>query len=571
MHIAKYLASMALAVLTLPGKPASAQLSCSTTRQTASQPDHTAGTWEGRISGDGQSIAFRSVSMIFVGLPASSSNQVFHKDIASGQYRLVSRAQGPLAGANGNSDDLTISNDGRYVAFYSLSTNLDADVNGPGCFRWDSQTGEIQRADLRPDGLAPNKWGRDPAISPDGRYVAFRSTATDLVVPTLNPPHIFLRDMESNQVWRVSEAAPGIEQHGGSVSVPEVSANGDYVVYRGTATNLLGGAWIGPAVNSNVFVWERATGNVNSPTNDLGQIASGSNADEPQISDDGRYVVFTDQRDYLVPGDPGFVDVFLADLSTGTLTRVTTPPGGGGAGANCWRGMLSGDGGTVVFETTSSLFDLTGVGGYDIFAYNVGSGQFTPVDVGSDGSPDLTSASNAADVSYDGSRFIWQSPDASIAPGDTNGALDILMRSCQPTAPPIFYCTAKTSSASCIAQVATNDPLEGPASEAGDYTVVANAVQGGKNGIFFFGTFGPAAVPFLNGLLCVQPPVMRTMIQASHGTSPLTCDGSFQLIINDLQAPSNQSPGGAIWVQAWYRDPAGDGTALSNAVQIEFH
>jgi len=146
----------------------------------------------------------------------------------------------------------------------------------------------------------------------------------------------------------------------------------------------------------------------------------------------------------------------------------------------------------------------------------------------------------------------------------------------EPPSGPQPYCTAKTSSAGCIASVTTNMPSVQPTSGAGDYSVIANGVQGFKPGIMFFGVNGPAAIPFSGGTLCMNPPLGRAPIQLSNGTGPATCDGMFTQNVNDGSVSPNldQGPGTSNWCQFWNRDPDNGagvlGTQLSNAIQLDY-
>ena len=141
---------------------------------------------------------------------------------------------------------------------------------------------------------------------------------------------------------------------------------------------------------------------------------------------------------------------------------------------------------------------------------------------------------------------------------------------------PTVYCTAKTSSSGCVTQIGTS--LSGnPITGANDYSVTASSVQGIKNGILFGGNGGPAAIPFSGGTLCVNPPTRRSPLQGSGGSTPISCDGSYSLVVNDgltFPAGLDAGAGNSGWYQYWCHDPmngAGTlGTALSNAVQLDF-
>lgn len=141
---------------------------------------------------------------------------------------------------------------------------------------------------------------------------------------------------------------------------------------------------------------------------------------------------------------------------------------------------------------------------------------------------------------------------------------------------PQIYCTPKVSSAFCINFIgtsSTNDPVSG----ASDFTVDCTDVQGLKNGLLFGGISGPAALPFVGGTLCVNPPTKRGPIMNSGGSNPNLCDGSYSQLVNDGQVIPiglDAGSGNTGWYQFWYRDPGnglGDlGTALSDAVKLDF-
>jgi len=142
---------------------------------------------------------------------------------------------------------------------------------------------------------------------------------------------------------------------------------------------------------------------------------------------------------------------------------------------------------------------------------------------------------------------------------------------------PTTYCTAKTSSAGCVASITTTNPFGQPTSGAGDYSVVGEDMQGGKFGVLFGGPTGPDNAPFNGGVLCVAPPLKRGPVLNSFGTNPLTCDGGMSTLVNDgtiLPTGLDAGSGNSGWYQYWYRDPQNGvgllGTALSNAIQLDF-
>ena len=163
-------------------------------------------------------------------------------------------------GTQGNdvSSVLSISADGRYVAFTSNASNLvPGDTNGFGdIFVYDRQTDTIERVSVASDGTQGNDRSVAPSISADGRYVAFVSYASNLVPGDTNgASDIFVYDRQTDTIERVSLAADGTEGDRASDS-PSISADGRYVAFVSYASNLVSGDTNG---ETDVFVYDRQT------------------------------------------------------------------------------------------------------------------------------------------------------------------------------------------------------------------------------------------------------------------------------------------------------------------------
>ena len=143
---------------------------------------------------------------------------------------------------NDNSYDPSISDDGRYVAFESWASNLvNNDTNGAeDVFVHDRQTGKTKRVSKRFDGTEASGGSSDRAsISDDGRYVAFQSDATNLVANDTNgESDIFVHDRKTRKTKRVSKSSNGTQGNGESDN-PSISGNGRYVAFKSYATNLV--------------------------------------------------------------------------------------------------------------------------------------------------------------------------------------------------------------------------------------------------------------------------------------------------------------------------------------------
>jgi hypothetical protein len=137
------------------------------------------------------------------------------------------------------------------------------------------------------------------------------------------------------------------------------------------------------------------------------------------------------------------------------------------------------------------------------------------------------------------------------------------------------YCTTGTSASGCTALIASSG--QPSASAPSGFKLSASGVEGGKDGLFFFGSHGRQANPWGNGTSyqCVVPPVKRTGLLAGVGTNG-ACDGSFARDLNAFWCPgcpaplANPGAGAMVQAQLWYRDPASTSnqpTSLSDAVE----
>ena len=320
------------------------------------------------ISADGRYVAFASLATNLVSGDTNNKQDIFVHDRQTGQTTRVSVATGG-GQANGNSSNPSISADGRYIAFDSDASNLvSGDTNNTGdIFVHDRQTGATTRVSIGPGGTQANRGSFAPSISADGRYVAFHSSATNLVSGVTNgTTHIFVHDRQTGATTRVSVASDGTE--GNSLSIrPSISADGRYVAFPSIATNL--GCTNG---TQHIFVHDRQTGQTTcvSVASDGTEGNSGSN--HPSISANGRYVAFQSQANNLVSGDTGFItDIFIHDRQTGVTTRVSIAFDGTEANNVSSAPSISADGRYIAFESNASNLvdgDTNSVG--DIFVHD---------------------------------------------------------------------------------------------------------------------------------------------------------------------------------------------------------
>src|SRR4051794_11395163 len=216
-----------------------------------------------------------------------------------------------------------LSRRGARVAFDSDAKNLvPGDTNGDtDVFVRDAKTGTTTRVSVSSSGAQAHGNSLVPAISANGRFVAFQSNADNLVPGDTNfRTDVFVHDLRTGATALVSQAADGGPADGPSFGA-SLSSNGQMVVFESQADNLVPG---GSAGGTQVFVRNLRTGRTSLVgVNDAGQEGD-QGAGAGSISADGGFVVFSSGSDDLVPDDTnGTVDVFERDLSAGTTTLVS--------------------------------------------------------------------------------------------------------------------------------------------------------------------------------------------------------------------------------------------------------
>lgn len=264
-------------------------------------------------------------------------------------------------------------------------------------------------------------------MSDDGRYVAFCSTARNLVPnDTNNEPDIFVRDCLLDRTARIS-LGPGGVQANGDCSTPRISGDGRLVAYTSSATNLVTGDTNG---TWDIFVCDTTVGATTrasvSSSGEQGNGASFTNAYGAgylDLSRDGRYVAFCSYATNLVAIDTNDdVDVFRHDLLTGETVRVSEGAGGTQAnGPSSWPSISSG-GRYVAFRSSAANLVAGDTGGADdIFVRDCDSGQTTRASVATDGSEAVGRSGDswgAPALSGSGRYVAFTSEAKNLTPGD---------------------------------------------------------------------------------------------------------------------------------------------------------
>jgi Tol biopolymer transport system component len=263
------------------------------------------------ISGSGRYVAFESEATNLVKNDTNGERDVFVRDRKTGKTTRVSVRSNGKQAWGGESRQAAISKNGRFVAFASEAKNLvRGDTNAArDVFVHDRRTGRTRRVSIRSNGRQGNTNSGNPALSADGRYVAFGSAAKNLVKKDTNGrTDVFVHDRRTAKTTRVSVRSDGKQATGSDSFGPSISANGRYVAFESYATNLFGSDTNGEA---DVFVHDRKKRRTRVQSRNTDGVASDGKSWSAGISPDGRFVVFQSTASDLVIGDTNdAMDVF---------------------------------------------------------------------------------------------------------------------------------------------------------------------------------------------------------------------------------------------------------------------
>jgi Tol biopolymer transport system component len=322
------------------------------------------GCYRPMISADGRFVAFGSDAANLVEGDVNGTADIFVRDLAAGTTVRVS-VDSAGGGANGLSAQPSISADGRYVAFCSWASNLvPGDTNGVAdVFVRDTATGRTARVSLDAGGAQVMLDCSDPYLSADGRSVAFCSVSPLVPGDTNGARDVFVRDLRAGRLARVSTDSAGIQSDGESSS-PVLSPDGRFVAFRSAATNLVAGD---TNAFADVFVKDVLSGQTRRASVDSQNAEADGDSQTPALSADGRSIAFGSAATNLVAYDPNDQpDVFVHDLGlivpvpfcSADGASIPCPCGNAGdAGNGCENSLGTGGGGLAANGIARLSFD----------------------------------------------------------------------------------------------------------------------------------------------------------------------------------------------------------------------
>ncbi|MBR0858805.1 VCBS domain-containing protein [Bradyrhizobium liaoningense] len=383
------------------------------------------------FSSDGTKVAFYSGADNLVPGDTNQTYDVFVKDLTTG---AITRVSTTATGVEGNSLSYqpVFSPDGTKVAFASASDNLvPGDTNQAyDIFVKDLTTGAVTRVSTSAAGAQADGFQTtNPVFSPDGTKVAFYSDADNLVPgDTDHLRDIFVKDLTTGAITLIAPSPYNDQHHGGEQNgftfAPSFSPDGTKIVF---ASNTGGGDI------SNVYIKDLATGATTLVSGSSSGVPGNAGSYDPVFSPDGTKVAFYTFAENLVPGSSniGIGNIVVKDLTTGVVTLVSADAGGAPQNdGEAQQPVFSPDGTKLAFFTAANNL-VPGVNEMQVYVKDLITGAITVVSTNASGTPGggFGGGSSEAPVfSPDGTKLVFFSSASNLVPGDTNGYVDIFVK-----------------------------------------------------------------------------------------------------------------------------------------------
>jgi Tol biopolymer transport system component len=434
------IAAAATLTLTLTCLTASLALSAPTTERVSvdsagmEQPGQSY-PYKEAISANGRFVAFTS-SAVLAPPDSSADNDVFLHDRSTGQTsEMTLTSTGADGRAAAHPERVAISADGCRVAFVSTGQLVPGDTDTiKDVYVRDRCAGTTVEASVRSDGANLGDRSRGPAISADGRLVAFYSGAHFVSGDEGRDFDIFIHNLATGKTSWVTRGAyvrPRMDQ---TTAFPAVSSNGHFVAFTSSQPFTRDDAAndVGNRKDQDVFVKNRRTGRITRVTRgDAIEALKADSGEEaiPAISGSGRLVAFV-SRGHYTSGDVGHdTDVFVKDRRTGSVQRMSVRSNGTEAnGDRLLTGSpsISADGRFVAFESKGRFTASDHDDHLDVFVHDRRTGKTRMVSTKANGSQSQAPAVGAA-VSRTGRFIAFESP-GQLTPGDAGSDSDVFVR-----------------------------------------------------------------------------------------------------------------------------------------------
>jgi Tol biopolymer transport system component len=382
------------------------------------------------ISADGRFVAFASSAPALVEGDTNGLSDVFVRDRLLGTTERVSLTTGGTQVQGRPSWQPSISADGRFVAFSSSGLLSSEDTNNvTDIYVRDTLLDTTELVSVPMEDALGDHDGSSPSISADGHFVAFVSESANFVVGDTNGlDDVFVRDLLSDTTERVSVSTTGTQGDNASGS-PSISTDGRYVAFRSWASNLVANDTAG---NADIFVHDRQLHTTERMSVATGGAQGDSDSAAPCISGDGRFIAFASEASNLVPADTLWNgNIFIRDRLLKTTEQVSVSTAGGQSDQGVWLPAISSDGRYVAFasESTNLVSDDANGRKYDVFVRDRIARVTQLVSLGTGGvaGDEGSGMRSAPAVSSDGRYVAYESVATNLVVGDTNGMGDVFL------------------------------------------------------------------------------------------------------------------------------------------------
>lgn len=523
------------------------------------------------------------------------------------------------AAGTGESFGSDLSSDGRFVAFQSYASNLapgDQNAKLDGFVR-DLSLDLTERISVPQAGGESNGHSGGVTVSDDGRYACFLSAATNMHPEDTNSLYdVYLRDRVAGTTTLVSKRLPG-KPSVSETGAPELSGNGRFIIFYSDDPGFVQGD---TNTLTDIFLWDRLTGSIERVSiGPNGQQGLESNSGPSGVSDDGRFVAFPYAPnnwgwalDWLTP------QIFVRDRLLQTTELVSVTMSGQPSPTSCGSPDISGDGKVVVFQCYNGVLTPQDnpPKGWHIYARDLEQQQTTLVSLNKDGVQTLAGHSDARTtydgrlvlfgsyindlvaqdwniqgdifmhdrstsvttlvslgdrnqfasgpgapcnggmISGDGKSVLWTSLDNKLVQAPCPFTYQVYVRTCSPD-PAAVYCAALDNSLGCAPIVKLTGASSATAGSG--HVLDCSKLVSGSIGLLYYGTQGPLAAPVAGFYQCVKPPILRMAAQSTGGpTFPPNCSGQLSFDFNAWIATGSDPSlvaGSAVYAQFWSRDP----------------
>jgi hypothetical protein len=460
----------------------------------------------------------------------------------------------------------TLSADGQTAIFTDPTARVPADTNG----YWVTdvyayQSGAIELISQGPTGTCGNSYSSTPGgVSANGRFVVFTSYSTNLIAGGTNGQvQVYLRDRTTQTTEIVSVSTSGAQGNGLSQHAV-VSDDGRFVAFESSATNLVAGDSSGFI---DIFLRDRQLGVTTRVSLDSNGVEANQQSTDPAMSGDGRFIAFQSRASNLVPADTnGVEDVFVRDTLAGVTRRVSLSSSAEQANAACTGASISGEGRFVTFDSAATnLAPGVRSGHHDVFLRDRESSRTELISVGADGQDLDYGGYWGAKISA-GGRFVvfnGSNPGCAFDTPQTNvflrdrGAPGSVQANCighgGPAACPCGDVGAGQTAAGCPNSFGMGAELtaSGTASLSNDTFHLLGAHMPDSTCLFLQSTDSIRTV-MGDGLRCVGGTVSRLGAAAiSSGQSAYPLGAQLPVHLR-----GNVAATGTRWYQVWYRNSA---------------